>query len=137
MKQVSDILLKLKNTPENFIAVKVSQHYEKWQTLTKDRYILDIVKFGYQIEFVSEPCELCNRVPINFKGKEQSIISILIDKFIEKGIIIEDQHEPGEILSHIFIRPKQDGSYRVILNLSRLNDHVDKTTFKMETLKSA
>ena len=83
MKQVSDILLKLKNTPENFIAGKVSQHYEKWQTLTKDRYILDIVKFGYQIEFVSEPCELCNRVPINFNGKEQSIISILIDKFIE------------------------------------------------------
>ena len=28
-------------------------------------------------------------------------------------------------------------SYRLILNLSRLNEHVDKITFKMETLKSA
>ena len=137
VKQVSEILLKLKNTPENFIAGKISQHYKKWQTLTKDRYILDIVKFGYQIEFVSEPCKHCNRVPINFNVKEQAIISKLIDKFIEKKIIIEDQHEPGEILSHIFIRPKPDGSHRVILNLSRLNDHVDKSTFKMETLKSA
>ena len=108
MKQVSDILLKLKNTPGNFIAGKVSQHYEKWQTLTKDRYILDIVKFGYQIEFVSEPCELCNRVPINFNGKEQSIISILIDEFIEKGIIIEDQHEPGEIHTYSLDQNRMD-----------------------------
>ena len=37
----------------------------------------------------------------------------------------------------MFIRPKSDGTHRLILNLSRLNDHVDKISFKMETLKSA
>ena len=38
-------------------------------------------------------------------------------------------------LSHIFIRPKTDGTYRLILNLSKLI--VEKKTFKMEALKSA
>ena len=50
---------------------------------------------------------------------------------------METEHEAGEILSHVFIRPKPDGSFRLILNLSRLNEHVDKKTFKMETLRSA
>lgn len=106
-------------------------------TLTKDRYILDIVRNGYKIEFLTEPCEKCNRSPINFNSKEQEIITSLIKKFEDKGIIIETIHETGEILSHIFIRPKPDGSYRLILNLSRLNEHIDKITFKMETLRTA
>ena len=98
---------------------------------------MDIVKYGYEIEFESEPCEFCNRQPIKFNEVEQDIISKLLNKFEDKGVIIKSEHEPGEILSHIFIRPKSDGTHRLILNLSRLNDHVDKITFKMETLKSA
>ena len=61
----------------------------------------------------------------------------MLNKFEQKGVIVETEHEEGEILSNIFIRPKADGSHRLILNLSRLNEHVDKITFKMETLKSA
>ena len=136
-KQVSDAFLCLKNKPGNFLAGKISYYYESWKTLTKDRYILDIVRNGYQIEFVTEPCEECNRIPINFNIKEQEIISKLLEKFENKGIIVETEHEAGEILSHVFIRPKPDGSFRLILNLSRLNEHVDKKTFKMETLRSA
>ena len=43
----------------------------------------------------------------------------------------------GIIICKIFIKLKQDGKYRQILNLSRLNEHVDKITFKMETLRSS
>ena len=95
------------------------------------------MKSGYNIEFASEPCVFCNRSPINFNLKEQDIISKIIKNFEEKGVIVKSHHEPGEIISHIFIRPKADGSHRLILNLSKLNDHVEKITFKMETLKSA
>ena len=103
-------------------------------TLTKARYILNIVRNGYKIEFLTEPCD---RTPINFNSKEQEIITSLLKKFEDKGNIVKSIHETGEILSHIFIRPKPDGSYRLILNLSRLNEHVDKITFKMETLRTA
>ncbi|MEW8542095.1 MAG: reverse transcriptase domain-containing protein, partial [Candidatus Thiodiazotropha sp.] len=134
---VSQNFVCLKNKPENFCAGKISKFFQNWTKLTKDRFILNVIKEGYEIEFESEPCSNCNRKPINFNAKEQDIISDLLRKFENKGVIIESEHEPGEILSNIFIRPKQDGSYRLILNLSRLNEHVDKITFKMETLRSA
>ena len=127
----------LNNRPDNFKAGKISLFYHKWLELTKDKFILDIVKQGYEIEFLSEPCEQCNRIPIKFNLTEKDIISKLLSKFEEKGVIVKSQHELGEILSHVFIRPKSDGTHRLILNLSRLNEHVDKITFKMETLKSA
>ena len=37
----------------------------------------------------------------------------------------------------IFIFPKKDGTYRLILNLKNLNDHVEYHHFKMDTLQSA
>lgn len=40
-------------------------------------------------------------------------------------------------VSNIFIRHKKDNSIRLILNLKKLNEHVDTKHFKMETLKSA
>ena len=59
-----------------------------------------------------------------------------MQKFLDKQIIEEVNHEPGEVLSHIFLRPKPDGSNRLILNLSNLNEHIERKHFKMETLKS-
>ena len=135
--QVSSVFTDLINRPDNFTAGKISQFYHNWTSLTKDKFILDIVKAGYKIEFKTEPCEGCNQRPLYFNEKEQGIISELITKFEQKGVIKESKHETGEILSHIFIRPKQDGSYRLILNLSKLNEHMEKITFKMETLRSA
>lgn len=136
-KQVSEEFLSLIHKPENFRAGNIANYFENWKSLTSDRFILNIVRYGYQIEFITEPCEECNRLPINFNSKEQEIISNLLSKFENKGIIVETEHEAGEIVSHIFIRPKPDGTYRLILNLSRLNEHVDKITFKMETLRTA
>ena len=136
-KQVSEEFLSLIHKSENFQAGNIVNYFENWKSLTSDRFILNIVRYGYQIEFITERCEECNRLPINFNSKEQEIISNLLSKFESKGIIVETEHEAGEIVSHIFIRPKPDGTYRLILNLSRLNKHVDKITFKMETLRTA
>ena len=110
----------LDNKPKNFYAGKISKFFHNWTKLTKDKFILNVIQEGYEIEFESEPCINCNRKPINFNIKEQNIISDLLKKFEDKGVIVESQHELGEILSNIFIRPKQDGTYRLILNLSRL-----------------
>ena len=39
-------------------------------------------------------------------------------------------------MSPVFLRAKSDGTHRLILNLSKLNEHLEKIHFKMETLKS-
>ena len=41
------------------------------------------------------------------------------------------------MISNNFIRPKPDGTYRLILNLRNLNEHIEHVHFKMETLKNA
>ena len=95
----------LKHKPENFRASGISQCYKHWLKLTSDKSILNTVKYGYEIEFETEPCDMCNRTEIKFNSKERSIISELLQKLYEKGVIEESVHEDGDIISHVFIRP--------------------------------
>jgi hypothetical protein len=60
-----------------------------------------------------------------------------LKKILEKGVIIETTHCVDEYISNIFIRPKKDGGHRLILNLAKCNEHVQKRHFKMQTLVSA
>ena len=39
-------------------------------------------------------------------------------------------------MSSIFTREKRDGSYRMILNLKQLNNHIEYEHFKMESLQT-
>ena len=43
------------NQPNNFYAGKISSCYNNWLEITSDKWILDIVKNGYHIEFDSDP----------------------------------------------------------------------------------
>ena len=133
---VSPLDIELLNKPNNFYAGKVKCYIQNWENLTKDRYILDILGSGYKLELDSKPTG-CSQYPIHFSQKEKEIIKSLIDGLVKQGVIEKVQHEKGEIISNIFIRPKQDGSFRLILNLKKLNEHIEEIHFKMETLKSA
>ena len=133
---VSPLDIELLNKPDNFYAGKVKCYIQNWENLTKDQYILDILGSGYKLELDSKPTGCC-QYPIHFSQKEKEVIKSLIDGLVKKGVIEKVQHEKGEIISNIFIRPKQDGSFRLILNLKKLNEHIEKIDFKMETLKSA
>lgn len=62
---------------------------------------------------------------------------LLLDTLEYKGVIEQSNHEHGDVISNIFIRPRPDGTQRLILNLSKLNDHIEQVHFKMETLNSA
>ena len=49
-------------------------------------------------------------------------------------MIVTTTPEPGEFIAPIFVLPKKDGTYRVILNLKNLNKHVEYNHFKMDML---
>jgi len=49
--------------------------------------------------------------------------------------IIEDPRTPG-YYSHIFLVPKKNGSWRLVIDLSRLNKFLVVPDFKMETTRS-
>ena len=60
-----------------------------------------------------------------------------IETLVNKGVIKHSSHEPGEFISPIFLRPKPDGTYQMILNLRAFNHFVEYHHFKMATLETA
>ena len=105
-------------------------------TITSDFFILSSIK-GVKIEFVDYPKQTMIPREYNFDATEVVIIDKQIEKFLQTGVIETTTHCEGEYISNIFIRPKKDGSYRLILNLKNLNQFVQYHHFKMENLKSA
>ena len=71
-----------------------------------------------------------------FNVKEEQIIEAEIQKLLEMKVLIEVEHNSHEYLSPIFVVPKKDGEYRMILNLKTFNKNIDFHHFKMDTFES-
>ena len=103
--------------------------------ITSDQEILSTVQ-DLRIEFQSIPIQ--KEAPSQcVKQFEMDVISTEIEKRLQKGVIVATRHGKGKFISPIFIRPKKDISFQLILNLKRLNIHVEYQHFKMDTLRSA
>ena len=72
-----------------------------------------------------------------FNVKEEQFIEAEIQKLLEIKVLIEVEHNSDEYLSPIFVVPKKDGEYRMILNLKTFNKNIDFHHFKMDTFESA
>lgn len=129
------VLNNLKNTIENFRAGSISSHFSSWAKITSDKWLLDIVRKGYDIEFESDPCKPVSSNQPSFSKKETFIISQEITKLVQMKVLTAVVPCAGQFLSNIFLVPKHDGGHRLILNLKHLNEFVEKHHFKMETLK--
>ena len=126
----------LQNTPDNFHGGKVKEFYSNWTKITSDYWILNTV-CGYSIEFDSVPQQNRALPSLNFSKQEKQLVDIEIEKLLVKNVISEVQHVPGEFISNIFLRPKKDGTHRVIFNVKDLNSYIEYHHFKMDTLRTA
>ena len=117
-------------------AGRLKNFVSKWQTITSDQRILNAIR-GVRIDFIEQPTQFFVPSQYNFNPLEVEIIDQKIDCFLERGIIEKTTHSTGEYISNVFIRPKKDGSHRLILNLKQLNRSVEYHHFKMENLKNA
>ncbi|RUA04502.1 MAG: hypothetical protein DSY43_06170 [Gammaproteobacteria bacterium] len=119
---------------DNFRAGNIVHSLDTWKTITSDREILGSVG-GLQIEFTEKPVQqsLHN---MSYNEGEKQAIDKEINKLLKKQVIMPTGHDKGEIISSIFVRPKKDGSHRLILNLKQLNQFSPKVHFKMDTLRT-
>ena len=72
-----------------------------------------------------------------FNRMQHAIVANEIETLISKGVVKHSSREPGEFISPIFLRPKPDGTYRMIHNLRTFNEFVQYHHFKMDTLEMA
>ena len=110
---------------------------ENWYDLTSDKFILDTIKHHHiEFEMGNYPKQYFPQRQIPMNQCEREILDQEIVKLLDKGIIENCAHEPGEFISNVFLRKKKDSSYRMILNLKKFNEHVAYHKFKMDTLQA-
>ena len=112
---------------------RVRHHYSFWKSICNDHYVLSLVR-GVKIPFIGNkppvqhvlPRELCMSV------EEMNFVDHL-QQLIDQGFVTPlDRHIPHGWVSNIFLVPKKQGGFRMILNLKELNKHVKYTKFKMD-----
>ena len=120
---------------KEFAGGKIKFFHENWCKLTSDRYILDIVKYGVKIK-VDHPTPCSRPIPLGYSERDKAFLKKEIHKLLEKKVIVRaDRGASGDFFSPVFLREKKDGTHRFILNLKRMNENVQKTHFKMESIK--
>ena len=106
----------------NFKAGQIVNALSEWGNITSDPTILEFVQ-GVRIEFTPgfspQQDNVRSRV---FNHVQQAIAAKEIETLLNKGVIKPSCHKPGEFISPIFLRPKPDGTYQMILNLWAFNE---------------
>ena len=71
-----------------------------------------------------------------FNEKETLIIQNEIQKLLDISVLIVVKNSEEQFLSPIFLRPKPNGEYRMIMNLKKFNEFVPYHHFKMDTFET-
>ena len=92
---------------------------------------------GMSLSLTDTPSQ--NKLPhdIVMSREESKAASQHIDQLLQKRAIIPCSFLPHhDFLSNIFLTPKHDGGFRMILNLKKFNKFVEYAHFKMESLNN-
>ena len=114
---------------------EIRKYSSNWLKLTKDKFVINIVKRGLEIKFADSPVlSAPHSYPKN--REEVKAIDTEIQSLLRKNVIQGSSAYPGDHFSDLFTRSKSDGSLRVILNLKKLNKFAATEHFKMDTLQN-
>ena len=116
-------------------AGRLKYFIDQWEELTSNKKVLSWIK-GYKIPFVSKVCQLTLPKETQWSIQEVKIIKGKIFELLKMGAVRLAIPCEGQFVSKIFIVPKPDGSYRLILNLKLLNKFLETEHFKLEDEKT-
>ena len=114
---------------------RLAHFAEKWEEITDNKWVLSIVRNGFRIPFIKIPP--LSSVPIRMSQSSSPFLREEIENLLNKRAVerVQNPETPG-FYSRIFLVPKKNRKFRLILDLSLLNRYIEKQAFKMETVKS-
>ena len=124
------------NEVRQFCAGRISKFLEAWKRISHDPWIFHVVR-GFRIPFYTFPTQVREPFPYRLSSCETEAAHLEIQKLCKKGVLEVADFDKDQVLSNIFLRPKKDGSYRMILDLTWVNKHVVYEHFKMCSLETA
>ena len=110
----------------NFVAPdavggRVTSYLKNWEKVTRDSWVLSVVKNGYQIERVQKPVQLRPPVQPTFNRKLNAVVDLEVTEMLAKGAIITAQPVQRQYISTLFLVEKKGGGSRSVINLKKLN----------------
>lgn len=122
--------------PLEFIAGNLRFFLEEWQKITSDFEILQTVR-GIKLDLMEIPFQ--TNIPRQYRFNEnlEDELDSQINELLGRNIIQKIKKSEAKFISNVFLRPKSNGKMRMIIDLSKLNDNIDKKHFKMEHLDVA
>lgn len=84
------------------------------------------------------PTQKREPVPFNLSRKQRQNLDGVLENLLSQGVIQTSVEEIGQIISNVFLRPKPNNRFRLILDLSEFNSmYVEYQHFKMTNMKMA
>ena len=118
----------------------LSPHWRQWQAIGAETWVVTVLRDGYRVPFTDSPPPLA-RTPVSFPtywagSPRAQALRQEVEAMLAKGAL-EIARDPGPgFYSRLFLVEKATGGWRPVIDLSHLNDFVQLTSFKMETVAS-
>ena len=116
----------------------LAQHWRQWQAVGAETWVVTVLRDGYRVPFKDSPPPL-SRTPVSFPtyragSPRAQALRQEVEAMLAKGAL-EIARDPGPgFYSRLFLVEKATGGWRPVIDLSHLNDSVQLTPFKMETV---
>ena len=108
-----------------------------WKSFCHDREVLQILK-GVQVEFEDNkrPKQRIFPHELKMSEEERTFVDTEIQNLLQNGFIKKlDAPLPNGWISNVFLVPKKQGGFRMILNLKPLNKFIKYRRFKMDGIE--
>ena len=118
------------------IGGRLVHFYEYWSFICKDKQILHDIA-GAKIPFISGKKIRQKFIPpqIKMTRTEIKFVNGELERLLSENCITEiSKPLPGGWTSNIFLVPKKDGGFHLVLNLKKLNTFIRYQKFKMENI---
>ena len=118
----------------------LAQHWRQCQAVGAETWVVTVLRDGYRVPFKDSPPPL-SRTPVSFPtyragSPRAQALRQEVEGMLAKGAL-EIARDPGPgFYSRLFLVEKATGGWRPVIDLSHLNDFVQLTPFKMETVAS-
>ena len=118
------------------MAGNVANRVKHWRRISSDPWLISTIQ-GVEIPFVQLPVQTREQRPYKLSVEECAFVDKELVRMLERGIVETAEPRPDHVVSNIFLRPKKDGTFRLILDLTWVNDHIQYEHFKMHSLNTA
>ena len=118
----------------------LAPHWSRWQAVGAETWVVTVLRDGYRVPFKDSPPPL-SRTLVSFPtcrsgSPRAQALRQEFEAMLAKGAL-EIVRDPGPgFYSRLFLVEKASGGWRPVIELSHLNDFVQLTSFKMETVAS-